>query len=326
MSAFDPFGRMLFVDNGYATARSAGTHIVVNPATLGREGEIALCDADEIESIVARARLAQRDWAATDEKQRAALLHHVADRIEKTDFHDVARLMVLEMGKPYPEATGELANCAPVFRYYAEMARHSGGTLPGTTQTGSFQFARYFPYGVSAHIMPFNFPMLILCWTVAASLAAGNACIAKPAVETSLSTLKFMAHFDDLPPNLVSCVTGAGETGAALTASRGIDVVAFTGSVATARRVAIACAEQLKPCVIEAGGSDAMIISEHAPLDVAVPGPSRRHFTCRGRSARHRNACSCTTRSTTSSWDVLRARRASCGSAPGSKSARSDRS
>ena len=108
-----------------------------------------------------------------DEKSRAVLLHGLADRIEHADFDAVARLMVAEMGKPYPEAVGELANCAPVFRYYAEMARDQGGVMPGTTQAGSFQFARYFPYGVSVHIMPFNFPILLMCWTVAASLAAG---------------------------------------------------------------------------------------------------------------------------------------------------------
>ena len=282
MNEFDPYARQIFVDNAYRSASSQQSQVVINPASLAHEGEIAVCDEAEVEAVIEAARTAQIKWAQCDEKTRAALLHQVADSIEHSDFENVARLMVLEMGKPYPEATGEIANCAPVFRYYAEMARDSGGILPGTTQAGSFQFARYFPYGVSAHIMPFNFPLLILCWTVAASLAAGNACIAKPAEATSLSTLQFMTHFRVLPPGLVNCVTGGAVTGQALTESPNTQVVAFTGGVETGKRVAVACAERMKPCIIEAGGSDAMIISEHAPLDVAVPGTVTAAFHLSG--------------------------------------------
>lgn len=282
MADFDPFARQIFTDNTFQVSSALNSQTVINPANLEEVGEIALCEETEVEAVINKAVAAQREWAKLDEKTRAGLLHQIADSIEQTDFHDVSRLMVLEMGKPYPEATGELANCAPIFRYYAELARDCGGIMPGTTQAGSFQFARYFPYGVSAHIMPFNFPLLILCWTVAASLAAGNACVAKPAEATTLSTLKFMEHFKILPAGLVNCVTGGGATGSALAHSRQIDVVAFTGGVETGKKVAIACAEQLKPCVIEAGGSDAMIISKQAPLDVAVPGTVTAAFHLSG--------------------------------------------
>ena len=121
-----------------------------------------------------------------------------------------------------------------------------------------------------------------MCWTVAASLAAGNACVVKPAEATSLCTLKFMEHFKVLPPGLVNCITGGAETGKALVASKNIDVVAFTGSVEVGRSIGVTCAEQMKPAIIEAGGSDAMIISEHAPLDVAVPGCTMSAFHLTG--------------------------------------------
>jgi acyl-CoA reductase-like NAD-dependent aldehyde dehydrogenase len=111
-----------------------------------------------------------------------------------------------------------------------------------------------------------------MCWTVAASLAAGNACIVKPSEATSLCTLKFMEHFKILPSGLVNCVTGGAETGQALVESKNINAVAFTGSVEVGRSIAVSCARQMKPAIIEAGGSDPMIISQHAPLDVAVPG------------------------------------------------------
>ena len=87
------------------------------------------------------------------------------------------------------------------------------GKVAGTTQAGSFQYARYEPLGVSVHIMPFNFPILLMCWTVAASLACGNGCIIKPAPATTLCTLEFMKVFSALPDGLVACLPGGAALG-----------------------------------------------------------------------------------------------------------------
>lgn len=260
----------------------AARHPVVNPADQCVVGERLVCRGDEIDAVLSAAGSAQPAWAALDAKTRAGYLHRIADRIESADPEAVSILLTREMGKPYPESVGEIANCGGVFRYYAELARDDGGKVAGTTQAGSLQFSRYHPYGVSAHILPYNFPILLLCWTVAASLAAGNACVIKPAEATTLSTLAFMAHFDHLPPGLVSCVPGDAMTGRMLVDSPGTHAVAFTGSVAAGRAVAEACGRQMKPCVIEAGGSDPMIISAHAPLDVAVAGSVTAAFHLSG--------------------------------------------
>lgn len=283
MAPFDPHAAQIFRGNEFAPAGGCDTRQIINPATLEVEGRIAIASGELVEEIAVEALTAQAAWKQVDAKTRAKLLHDLAGRIEQESFHDVARLMTLEMGKPYPEAVGELYNVAPAFRYFAEMARDDAGKIAGTTQTGSFQFARYEPYGVSVHIMPFNFPILLMVWTVAASLAAGNACIIKPAEATSLSTLKFMEHVAAvLPAGLVSCVTGGIDTAQALIRSPDTHVVAFTGGVSAARAVNVACAERLKPCIIEAGGNDPMIISEHAPLDVAVPGSVTAAFHLSG--------------------------------------------
>jgi acyl-CoA reductase-like NAD-dependent aldehyde dehydrogenase len=282
MTTFDPAAPRIFAGNVYRNLAGAETFAATDPASLEVVGQVVRCTAAEVAVVIAEANAAQRDWKRLDAKSRAVALHRLAEAIERGDFHDVAVLMVREMGKPYPEATGELANCAGIFRYYAEMARDEAGKVAGTTQAGSFQFSRYEPYGVSVHIMPFNFPILLMCWTLAASLAAGNACIVKPAEATSLCTLKFMEHFRGLAPGLVSCVTGGAETAQALIVSKDTHAVAFTGSVAAGRNVAVACAKRMKPCVIEAGGSDPMIISEHAPLDVAIPGAVTAAFHLSG--------------------------------------------
>ena len=210
---FDPFAGQIFADNAWRIAASPGRQDRLDPATLEPVGRIALVEREEVDAIVARANRAQRDWAKVDAKTRAALLHRVAQSIQDDGHHDVAELMSREMGKPWGEALGEIANAAPVFRYMAELARDEAGKVAGTTQAGSFQFARYEPYGVSVHIMPFNFPILLMCWTVAASLACGNAVVIKPAEPTTLSTLAFMKHFSCLPPGLVSCLPGGGAIG-----------------------------------------------------------------------------------------------------------------
>ncbi len=261
-----------FVTPDFKTALNSRCAEVINPATLEVVGERLICDDITLIEVVELANTAQKKWATLDAKTRANALHRIADSIECADPSDVGVLMTHEMGKPYPESVGEIANCGAIFRYYAEMARDDAGKVAGTTQTGSFQYSRYHPLGVSVHIQPFNFPVLLMCWTVAASLAAGNACIVKPAEVTTLSTLAFMSHFRDLPAGLVSCLPGDACVAQNLIASPGTHAVAFTGSVSAGCEVGAACARLMKPCVIENGGSDPMIISRHAPMDVAVAG------------------------------------------------------
>ena len=278
---FDPQTPSYFVNPTYRPA-TGPVHRVVDPATLAPVGLYAESQAADIEAALDALTRAQRAWRRCDAKSRAKALHALASAIETADLRRCAELMTLEMGKPYPEAIGELANCASIFRYYAEMARDEAGKVAGTTQAGSFQYARYEPLGVSVHIIPFNFPILIACWTVAASLACGNGCIIKPAPATTLCTLEFMRLFAALPEGLVACLPGGTAVAEALIASERTHAVAFTGSVAAAKLVAAAAASRLKPAVIEAGGSDPMIITAHAPIEVAAAGAVTAAFHLSG--------------------------------------------
>ena len=278
---FSPDTPSYFLTPDYHTTSGAPLP-VIDPATLAQVGHYALTTDAELATVLIAVNTAQSGWKKLDAKTRAAHLHRLANRIEAEDFTACAILMSREMGKPYPEAIGELANCAPVFRYYAEMARDEAGKVAGTTQAGSFQYARYEPLGVSAHIMPFNFPILLMCWTVAASLAAGNGCVIKPAEATTLCTLDFMRVFRGLPDGLVACLPGGAELGHALVDSDQTHAVAFTGSVGVGHEVAITAAARMKPAVIEAGGSDPMIIAASAPLDIAAAGAVTAAFHLSG--------------------------------------------
>ena len=279
--SFDPQSPCFFVNPRYCPA-SGAVHHVSDPATLEEVGVSADCQRAEIETAIDAVTCAQRQWMRVDAKTRAKTLHALASAIEGADLRRCAELMTREMGKPFPEAIGELANCASIFRYFAEMARDEAGKVAGTTQAGSFQYARYEALGVSVHIIPFNFPILITCWTVAASLACGNGCIIKPAPATTLCTLEFMRVFAALPAGLIACLPGGAAVAAALVESERTHAVAFTGSVAAAKAVATAAASRLKPAVIEAGGSDPMIITAHAPIDVAAAGAVTAAFHLSG--------------------------------------------
>ena len=129
------------------------THIdVIDPATQATVGQRLVCDEECIAEVVSLANVAQQDWEALDAKTRASALHRIADSIETSAATDIAILMTCEMGKPYPESIGEIANCGAVFRYYAEMARDEAGKVAGTTQAG-FIHSRHFtpPLMVSRH-------------------------------------------------------------------------------------------------------------------------------------------------------------------------------
>ncbi len=278
---FDDREPRYFIHPHFPAAGGAAT-LAHDPGSGAAVGRWAGATPAEIDAALTAVQAAQRQWKRQDARARARVLHAVAQAIETWDAARCAETMTREMGKPYPEALGELANCASVFRYYAELARDDGGKVAGSTQSGSFQYARYDALGVSVHIQPFNFPVLLMCWTVAASLAAGNGCIVKPAPAATLCTLEFMHCFAALPEGLLACLPGGADVAAALIESDRTHAVAFTGSVAAARAVASAAAARMKPCVIEAGGSDPMIISARAPLDIAAAGATTAAFHLSG--------------------------------------------
>lgn len=247
-------------------------HSVTDPATLETVGRYGEPTAAQIDELLDRVNAAQKKWAAMDCKSRAGVLHRIADAMEQADMTEIGIMMSREVGKPYPESIGEIANIPPVFRYYAEMARDDAGKIAGAMQPNSFQYQTYAPHGVSVHIVPYNFPLILGCWTIAASLAAGNGVVLKASPVGTICTLMFMKFFDALPKDLIACVGGGVDVGAQLVQSPKTHMIAFTGSAEVGRDIAVQAARQMKPCVIEGGGSDPLVVSKHADIPVAAAG------------------------------------------------------
>jgi acyl-CoA reductase-like NAD-dependent aldehyde dehydrogenase len=272
MDAANEFNRLsgLYYSGGKFQASSSTSRTkVMDPSTAREIGQIANVSLQEIDDVVTAANVAQKAWWAESALHRAEKLHEVAAAIKNLG-PDVAELLTRETGKPYKESADELTWSVTATDYYAELGRHSVGSVLGNSVAGQMHYTLKEPMGVVAIILPANFPIVLFIWEAAAALAAGNAVIVKPSEFASLTTLKFMEAFASLPAGLVQCVTGGGEVGKHLVAHRETHMIGFTGSVPTGQSIARACAERFKPHLIEASGNDAFIVMPSAPLKTAA--------------------------------------------------------
>jgi acyl-CoA reductase-like NAD-dependent aldehyde dehydrogenase len=242
---------------------------VENPATEETLGELGTASPEQLDAAIAGAREAAPGWGATPAVERAELLHEVATRMRAlTD--DLARAMTLEGGKPLVENSDEVGWTAAAFDYYAEMGRNFAGRVIPSIEATQLALVVKEPLGVWGAIVPWNYPLLLLAWKLAPALAAGNSVVAKPSELTPVSTLMLAECFADLPAGVVSLVAGAGDVGAALVEDQRIDGVAFTGSVATGKKVATACAQRVARMNLEMGGKDPFIVCADVADDIEV--------------------------------------------------------
>ena len=258
---------------GEQVAGEGATLAVENPATEETVAEVGAASPDQLDAAIAGAREAARGWAATPAVERAELLHEVAGRMRAlTD--DLARALTLEGGKPLVENSDEVGWTAAAFDYYAEMGRNFAGRVIPSIESTQLALVVKEPTGVWGAIVPWNYPLLLLSWKLAPALAAGNTVVAKPSELTPVSTLMLAECFADLPPGVVNLLAGAGDVGAALVEDPRIDGVAFTGSVATGKKVAAACAQRVARMNLEMGGKDPFIVCADvgADIDVAARG------------------------------------------------------
>lgn len=255
--------------HGLLAAAGERREVVRDPATARPIGSFTDPTEPQVDDAVAAAAIAQRAWSRVTPLARAELLHEVARAI-RDDTRLVAELLTLETGKPFKESADEMGWSASAVDYYAEVGRHSIGTVHGTATPGQTHFTIKEPMGTVVIVLPANFPLLLLVWSAAAALAAGNAVIVKPSENATLTTLAFCELFSVLGEGLVQVLPGGADVAKQLVAHPDTHMVAFTGSVPTGRAVARTCADMFKPFLIEASGSDAFIVMPSAPIEVAA--------------------------------------------------------
>jgi acyl-CoA reductase-like NAD-dependent aldehyde dehydrogenase len=244
---------------------------VVNPATEEGIEEIETSSREDLDKAVKKARRGFEEWRGFAGLDRAEVFHELARNL-RDHAEELAEIMTREGGKPFIENRDEVTWTAACFDYYAEIARDNVGYLPAPIETQQLALVIREPVGTVACIVPWNYPLLLAAWKVAPALAAGNAVILKPSEETPLATRRMAELIEDLPEGLFQTVYGAGDVGEMLVRHPGIDMVAFTGSQETGRKVGAVAAERLIPANLELGGKDPFIICDDVDVEIAAQG------------------------------------------------------
>ncbi|WP_410616654.1 aldehyde dehydrogenase family protein [Amycolatopsis sp. lyj-109] len=244
----------------------------VDPATGKILTSLARASAADVDAAVAAARQAAGAWAATPGRERARVLHRVADLV-RARADEIAAVESADVGKPISLCRAvDVETVAEQYEYYSALAQGVDGATR-QIPIPSHAYTRREPLGVVAAITPFNFPLILSTSKIAPALAAGNAVVHKPAEDTSLSALLMAGILAEagVPDGVLNVVTGFGsEIGEALVSHPGIDKIAFTGSTAVGRHAASVAGQHLKPVTLELGGNAAHIVFEDADVEQAI--------------------------------------------------------
>lgn len=251
------------------------TFDVVNPST----GEVLASLPDMDRSHAARAIdaawVAQKEWSKRTGKERAVILRALHDLII-AHADDLARILTMEMGKPFAEARGEILYGASYFEWFGEEAKRAYGDLiPGHQRDKRIMVVKR-PVGVVAAITPWNFPNAMLARKLAPALAAGCAMVVKPAAETPLSALALARLVEQagVPAGLFSVILtkDAIEVGKEFTSNEKVRKLTFTGSTDVGRILMRQGADQIMKLGLELGGNAPFIVFDDADIDAAVDG------------------------------------------------------
>lgn len=276
----------LFIDGAWVEPAAGVYFESTDPYHATVWAKHARADAQDASIAVAAAKRAFGPWRSMTASARGALIYKLADAIEaKAEY--LAEIEVRDNGKLHAEMLGQCRYIAQWYRYYGGLADKIEGAVIPTDKAAMFNFTRYEPLGVIAAITPWNSPLLLLTWKLAAALAAGNTMVVKPSEFTSASTLEFAAilHEAGLPAGVLNVITGYGaEAGAPLVEHPDVAKVAFTGSDEGGQRILATAAPHIKHVTLELGGKSPNIVFEDADFEAAVMGVISGIFAASGQT------------------------------------------
>ena len=262
------------INGQWVAARSGATRDILNPAdnqVIAKATESGAADAEDAVNA-AREAFDHGPWGESTGPERAEKLFALANLVEK-HAEEFARLDTQNNGKPLREARYDAADAAGCFRYYAGLASKPQGQTYSVSDPNMVCLTVREPIGVCAQIIPLNYPLLIAAWKLAPGLAAGNACILKPAEMTPVSAVKLFELMAEVgfPPGAANLILGPGDpVGSTLAASDRVDKVAFTGGGVTGRKIMSAATGNLKKVTLELGGKSPNIVFADADFEAAL--------------------------------------------------------
>jgi betaine-aldehyde dehydrogenase len=264
----------LFIDGVWRDATDGGTREIRCPADRTVVATVSEGTAGDSLAAVRAARKAfdEGPWRETTGLDRAALLHRVADLLER-DRAEVARLESGDTGKRLVESEIDVEDVVAVFRHYAGLANAEAGRVvdPGMPHVSSRVVHE--PVGVCSLITPWNYPLLQTSWKVAPALAAGNTFVLKPSELTPSTAIWLMRALTEagVPAGVANLVLGTGAVvGVPLTEAPEVDLVSFTGGLETGRKIMAAASATVKKVALELGGKNPNVVFADADFDAAV--------------------------------------------------------
>jgi aldehyde dehydrogenase (NAD+) len=262
-----------FIANQSLPAAGGQTIDVIDPSDGQVFDQIQRSQAQDIDQAVAAARAAfQGPWGRLTAVERGRLLMALSRKVTE-HAAELAALEQRDCGKPTRQAAADAVALARYFEFYAGACdKLHGETLP--YQNGYTVLTWREPHGVTGHVIPWNYPMQIFGRSVGGALAAGNACVVKPAEDACLSLIRVaqLAAEVGFPAGAINMVTGYGhEVGDALARHPGIDHISFTGSPRVGTLIQQVAAERHCPVTLELGGKSPQVIFDDADLDAAIP-------------------------------------------------------
>jgi betaine-aldehyde dehydrogenase len=263
-----------FIDGRWVSAHSGGTREIRCPADGSLVATVDDGTRADAEAAIAAARRAfdSGPWPTTPAPQRGDLLLRVADLLER-DKASFARAESLDTGKRLVESEYDMDDIAACFRYYGKLAGNNAGRVVDTGNPDAFSRIVHEPVGVCGLITPWNYPLLQTAWKVAPALAAGNTFVLKPSELTPHTAILLMRLLTEagLPDGVANLVLGPGpEVGAPLSEHPDVDLVSFTGGLATGRRIGAAAAATVKKVALELGGKNPNVVFADADLHTAM--------------------------------------------------------
>jgi betaine-aldehyde dehydrogenase len=264
-----------YINGKWESASGGKTFPVYDPSTEEAIAHVAASEAADADRAVKAARAAfdSGGWPATTAQDRGRILFKLAEKLRQNAAM-LAELECRNTGKPIVEAEYDIADTATCFEYYGGLANKVTGHV-NPVPANALSFTLREPVGVAGQIIPWNYPLLMAAWKLAPAIAAGCACVLKPAEQTPLTVLEFANWFEEcgLPPGVVNILNGFGETaGAALVAHPGVDKIAFTGSAAVGKIIVKSGADTLKRVTLELGGKSPNVFFADADWEAAVDG------------------------------------------------------
>jgi aldehyde dehydrogenase (NAD+) len=264
-----------WIGGKWVPAKTGKTFLNLNPADADDVvGEFQSSGKEDVADAVCAAREAYKSWRLVPAPKRAEILYRAGEVLLKKK-EEFARQMTREMGKVLKETRGDVQEAVDTAFYMAGEGRRLFGQTTPSELPDKFAMSVRMPVGVCGMIAPWNFPMAIPSWKLFPALVCGNTCVIKPAEDTPLSTLNLLEALLEagLPDGVVNVVSGFGpDAGAPLVSHPDVTAISFTGSSEVGRIIGQTAAGNFKPCSLEMGGKNAMIVLEDANLDLALDG------------------------------------------------------